>query len=109
MYNDMVAFKKTQDQPKGGGRLSATKVPGANDFAVKLAKSVPGPGAYDPDNAYKGPSGGRFGLEEPMDTLTLSIKAVKDNPGPGAYYRDFQVGLMTTEGKKKAAKKARCV
>jgi hypothetical protein len=46
-YNDMASWKKSMDVV-GGGRISATKVPSANDAAIKLAKGVPGPGAYDP-------------------------------------------------------------
>lgn len=104
-YDDMHAYKKTMDQPEGGGRISPTKVPSWVDMYVAQAKKTPGVGAHNVRAAeMKLPQGGRFGLEQPMDTLELSIRHLRGNPGPGAYGRDFQVGLKTCDNMKKEKK-----
>lgn len=107
-YQYQVSFKKTQDAPTGGGRISVSKSPSFVDQNVRLAKETPGVGAYNiRKDQFELPDGGRFGLEVPMDTLSLSIQHLKGNPGPGAYYRDFQVGLQTNESRKRERRKAR--
>jgi hypothetical protein len=104
-YDDQAAYKKTMDQPEGGGRISPTKVPSFVDMTVKKSKQTPGAGTYNVRKAeVELPEGGRFGLEQPLDTLELSIRHLKGNPGPGAYGRDFQVGLRTNAMMKKEAK-----
>ncbi len=104
-YDDGAAFKRTQDQPEGGGRISPTKVPSFIDMTVKKSKQTPGAGEYNVRKPeVELPQGGRFGLEQPLDTLELSIRHLKGNPGPGAYGRDFQVGLRTNAAMKKEAK-----
>lgn len=75
------------------------------DMTVKKSKQTPGAGEYNVRKAeVELPQGGRFGLEQPLDTLELSIRHLKGNPGPGAYGRDFQVGLRTNAQMKKEAK-----
>lgn len=130
-YQDQRSFKKTQDAPTGGGRISVSKSPSFTDQSVALAKESPGVGAYNLRNEqFELPDGGasvalpprpspahiklircrgagRFGLEVPMDSLSLSIRHLKGNPGPGAYYRDFQVGLQTNESRKRERLKAK--
>lgn len=85
-YQDGKSFKKTQDGGNfNGGRISASKSPSFTDEAVRLSKETPGAGAYNvTKERYELPDGGRFGLEVPMDHLTLSINHLKGNPGPGA-------------------------
>ena len=107
-YQDVRSFKKTQDAPMGGGRISASKSPSFVDDTVRLAKETPGVGNYNVrKEEMELPEGGRFGLEVPMDTLSLSIQHLKGNPGPGAYYRDFQVGLKTNESRKRERRQAK--
>lgn len=104
-YNDAAAFKKVMDQPEGGGRISPTKTPSFIDMTVKQSKQTPGAGEYNVRKPeVELPQGGRFGLEQPLDTLELSIRHLKGNPGPGAYGRDFQVGLRTNAAMKREAK-----
>jgi hypothetical protein len=101
-YDDQAAFKKVMDQPEGGGRISPTKVPGFVDMSVAKAKQTPGVGSHNVRKAeMELPQGGRFGLEQPMDTLELSIRHLRGNPGPGAYGRDFQAGLQTCAAMKR--------
>ena len=105
-YNDAAAFKKVMDQPEGGGaHFHQPKPPSFIDMTVKQSKQTPGAGEYNVRKPeVELPQGGRFGLEQPLDTLELSIRHLKGNPGPGAYGRDFQVGLRTNAAMKREAK-----
>ena len=81
-YDDGAAYKKCVDSPSGGGRISVAKVATFTEAVQRLAKQTPGIGTYNlRGEEMELPQGGRFGLEQPMDTLELSINHLKGNPG----------------------------